>query len=71
MPFFAGAHESGKSGTQSNILTPAAVDADAPTSAEFRTALGAGITKLLQLLDDQGEPMSQSAEGLVCVVPGT
>ena len=69
VPFFAGTHVSGKAGAQSNILTPTAVDADAPTSAEFRTALGGGITKLLQLLDDQGEPMAQSAEGLVCVVP--
>jgi len=69
VPFFSASHESGKSGAQSNILTPVAVDADAPTSAEFRTALGAGITKLLQLLDNQGQPMAQSAEGLVCVVP--
>jgi phage major head subunit gpT-like protein len=67
--FFSAAHESGKSGAQTNLATPAAVDADAPTAAEFRTALGAGIAQMLGLLDDQGEPMSVDASGLVCVVP--
>lgn len=69
VPFFSASHSSGKSGTQSNLLTPSAVDADAPTAAEFRTALGLGIQRLLSLVDDQGEPKSQDASGLVCIVP--
>ena len=67
--FFADDHESGESGAQSNILTPAATDADAPTTAEFKAALGAAITQLLTLKDDHGEPMNPDATGLVAVVP--
>jgi phage major head subunit gpT-like protein len=68
--FFSAAHESGLSGAQSNILTPAATDADAPTTAEFRTALGQAIARLLSLVDDQAEPMNMAADGLVAIVPG-
>jgi phage major head subunit gpT-like protein len=68
--FFSTSHESGKSGTQSNILTPAATDADNPTTAEFRTALRQAIARLLSLKDDQGEPMNMAADGLVAIVPG-
>lgn len=67
--FFNASHESGKSGVQSNILTPSATDADNPTTAEFRTALSAGIARLLSLVDDQAEPMNYDAEGLVAIVP--
>jgi hypothetical protein len=69
--FFSDAHESGKSGVQSNLATPVATDPDAPTSTEFRTAFGQGVAQLLALLDDQGEPMNLSASGLTCVVPPT
>jgi len=68
--FFSAAHESGKSGAQSNILIPAAVDADNPTTAEFRTALSEAIARLLSLKDDQAEPMNMAADGLVAIVPG-
>lgn len=68
--FFSAAHESGLSGAQSNILTPAATDADAPTTAEFRTALRQAIARLLSLVDDQAEPMNMAADGLVAIVPG-
>ena len=67
--FFSASHESGLSGTQDNDLAPAATDADNPTAAEFRTALGTAIATLLAFKDDQGEPMSMSATGLVCIVP--
>jgi phage major head subunit gpT-like protein len=69
--FFAADHESGKSGAQDNTMAPTAVDADNPTTAEFRTALGAGIARLLGFVDDQAEPMSLDASGLVCIVPPT
>jgi hypothetical protein len=69
--FFAINHESGLSGAQSNKLTPAAVNADNPTAAEFRTAFGGAVAQLLSLLDDQAEPMNLSAGGLTCVVPGS
>lgn len=69
--FFAADHESGKSGVQDNDLTPAAVHVDAPSAAEFRTSLGTAMATLLALKDDQGEPMSMSATGLVAIVPPT
>ena len=71
VPFFDDAHESGKSGIQSNLSAPAATDPDNPTSTEFRTAFGQAVAQLLGLLDDQGEPMNLSASGLVCVVPSS
>ncbi|MGB2984831.1 MAG: Mu-like prophage major head subunit gpT family protein [Phycisphaerae bacterium] len=69
VPFFAATHSSGVSGAQDNDVASTATDPDAPTAAEFRTALGAAIGTLLAFKDDQGEPMSMSATGLVCVVP--
>jgi phage major head subunit gpT-like protein len=67
--FFATDHASGKSGDQSNILTPSIVDKDNPTTAEFRAALGSAIARMLSFKDDQGEPMSWAADGLIAVVP--
>lgn len=71
VPMFSASHVFGNSpqAAQSNLLTPDAQDADAPTTAEFRAALAAGIQRMLEFKDDQGEPMSMSAGGLVAVVP--
>jgi phage major head subunit gpT-like protein len=68
--FFATDHESGKSGAQSNKVTASGTATPtAPTTAEFRAAFSTAIAQLLGLKDDQGEPMSFGASGLVCVVP--
>lgn len=67
--FFNDTHVSGSSGAQSNLLSSQAVDPDNPTSEEFLTALRAAIGAMMALKDDQGEPMSISASGLVCAVP--
>ncbi len=67
--FFNTAHESGASGPQSNLLTAGATTPDEPTNAEFKTALKDGIAQMLNLKDDQGEPMMVSASSLVCAVP--
>lgn len=69
--FFNAAHESGASGSQSNVMTPVAESADDPTTAEFKAALKAAIARMLGFVDDQGQPMALSATGLVCVVPPT
>lgn len=69
--FFHDAHVSGASGAQDNKLTSVAVDVNSPTTEEFKTALTEGIGQMLAFKDDQGEPMSLSATGLVCVVPTT
>ena len=52
-----------------NPMEPAATDKDNPTTAEFRTAVKNAIARLLSFKDDQGEPMSFGATGLVAVVP--
>ncbi len=68
--FFNAAHESGDSGSQSNVLTESGTaDKDQPTTAEFRSALRNAIARLLTLKDDQGEVMSLGVSGLVAVVP--
>ena len=69
--FFNDSHESGESGTQDNDLTSDVVDHNDPTSAEFKTALKAALGVMVAFKDDQGDPMSFSATGLVCVVPTT
>lgn len=69
--FFNDSHESGESGTQDNDLTTEVVDQNDPTSAEFKTALKAALGVMVAFKDDQGDPMSLSATGLVCVVPTT
>ena len=67
--FFNAAHASGKSGNQDNTVSATAVAPTDPTDAEFRTALKLAIQRLLSFKDDQGEPMSAGATGMVAVVP--
>ena len=69
--FFNDSHVSGDSGSQDNKLTSTASDPDDPTTAEFKTALKGAIATLMGFLDSNGDPMSLSATGLVCVVPTT
>lgn len=69
--FFNDSHESGESGTQDNDLTTEAADQNDPTVAEFKTALKAAIEAMIGFKDEQGDPMSLSATGLVCIVPTT
>jgi len=69
--FFNDAHVSGASGQQDNKLNSDATDPDNPTTEEFKMGLKAAISALMSFKDDQGEPMSISATGLVCVVPTT
>jgi phage major head subunit gpT-like protein len=69
VPFFDTAHVSGGSGTQANKLTSTAADADDPTAEEFKRALRSAIGTMMNFKDDQGDPMSTGATGLVCIVP--
>ena len=69
--FFNDAHVSGSSGSQDNKLTSDGVVPGAPTTAEFKAALNTAIGTMMGFKDDQGDPMSVSATGLVCVVPTT
>ena len=67
--FFNNSHVSGSSGAQDNLVSSTAVDPDNPTTDEFKTGLRSAIGTMMAFKDDQGEPMSISATGLVCVVP--
>ncbi|MCH7884929.1 MAG: Mu-like prophage major head subunit gpT family protein [Planctomycetes bacterium] len=67
--FFNNSHVSGSSGTQDNLVSSTASDPDNPTTDEFKTGLRTAIGTMMAFKDDQGEPMSISATGLVCIVP--
>ncbi|MCO6437850.1 MAG: Mu-like prophage major head subunit gpT family protein [Phycisphaerae bacterium] len=69
VPFFGTTHVSGASGAQSNLIGADAVEPDNVTPAEFKLAIKSAIGAMLGFKDDQGDPMSISATGLVCVVP--
>jgi phage major head subunit gpT-like protein len=69
--FFNDAHASGASGSQDNKLTSTAVDPSNPTTEEFKAALTKAIGTMMAFKDDQGDPMSTSGTGLVCIVPTT
>lgn len=69
--FFNASHDSGASGTQSNLLTFDATATDEPTVDEFKASLKNAIGKMLAYKDDQGQPMMTSASGLACIVPTT
>lgn len=69
--YFNSAHVSGDSGEQSNDLAPPAVDADNPTTAEFKDAIKNAIAAMIAFKDDQGMPMRLGPSGLIAVVPPT
>lgn len=71
VPFFSHSHVSGQSGTQDNDLSFDSSSPTDPTTDEFKGSLKQAIGRLLSFKDDQGEPMSLSPDGLVCVVPPT
>jgi hypothetical protein len=69
-PYF-GTHSEGDSGSQSNLITVDVATPAAPTDAEMYGAIVRGISTLMGLHDDQGEPMNESASQFMVVVPMT
>jgi phage major head subunit gpT-like protein len=69
VPFFSSNHVSGASGAQSNEVQSGASTPATPQAHEFRQGMILAISKMLGLKDDQGEPMSFTADGLVAIVP--
>lgn len=67
LTFFNVAHVSGDSGNQSNLLTPAATDADNPTVAECKTGIQSAIGTMMDYNDDNGQPSALDMNGLVVV----
>jgi phage major head subunit gpT-like protein len=74
-PFFAAAHEEGKSGAQTNLLTASQVTqlnvavAAAPTPAEMAAAILGCIGYQYRFKDDQGQPLNGSARQFLVMVP--
>ncbi|MEO8153567.1 MAG: Mu-like prophage major head subunit gpT family protein [Rhizobacter sp.] len=75
--YFDTDHSEGKSGVQSNSIS---VDIStlaaqvhgvvaAPSVEEMQQAMLAGITQILSIKDDQGEPMNESARSFLVKVP--
>lgn len=69
--FFDTDHSEGDSGVQSNDLSRAIVDKDAPTSDEMAKSIMAAIQQMYGFKDDRGEPMNQSATDFTVMVPTT
>jgi phage major head subunit gpT-like protein len=69
LPFFSTSHSEGDSGTQSNSISVDVGTPTAPTPTEMYTAVVAGLTQVLKLVDDQGEPMNEAAREFLVVVP--
>lgn len=67
--FFDTAHEEGESGAQSNLVTCEAATPTAPTDAEMYEAIVAGIGRMMALVDDQGEPLNETAREFLVMVP--
>jgi phage major head subunit gpT-like protein len=77
--FFDTDHSEGKSGTQSNSIgvdisaLPAALHGSttAPSIEEMQQAILQGITQIVSLKDDQGEPMNEGARAFLVMVPAS
>jgi phage major head subunit gpT-like protein len=75
--FFDTDHSEGDSGSQSNSITvdistlPTTVHGSVtvPSPEEIAQAALQGITKITSFLDDQGEPMNETASSFVVMVP--
>lgn len=74
-PFFSAAHEEGKSGAQTNLLTASQVTQlnvatpAAPTPAEMAAAILGCIGYQYNYVDDQGQPMNGQARRFLVMVP--
>lgn len=77
--YFDTDHSEGSSGTQSNDITvdistlPAAVHGvvTAPSMEEMQQSILAGIVQILAFKDNQGEPMNESAQRFLVMVPAS
>jgi phage major head subunit gpT-like protein len=67
--FFGTSHSEGDSGTQSNSVTYDASTPTAPTDSEMYEAIVKGVAQVISFLDDQGEPMNESARQFLVMVP--
>lgn len=69
VPFFSASHTEGDSGTQSNSITYDAATPTAPSEEEMRAAIVKGISQLMSIVDDQGEPLGEGAREFLVIAP--
>lgn len=67
--YFDTDHSEGDSGAQSNSIGAAAASPTAPTDVEMYAGIMSGIARILQVKDDHGEPMNESAREFLVMVP--
>lgn len=67
--YFSTSHSEGDSGTQSNSITHDVATPTTPTSEEMYAAIVKGISQILSVRDDQGEPMNEAARAFLVMVP--
>jgi phage major head subunit gpT-like protein len=67
--FFDTDHSEGDSGTQDNDIAVNIGTATAPTTGEMETAILAAIQQIIGFKDDQGEPMNETAQKFLVMVP--
>lgn len=75
--FFDTDHVEGDSGSQSNDIVYDISDggtggsATVPTPLTIQRAVLAGVSQMMGFKDDQGEPMNETAQQFICMVPPT
>jgi phage major head subunit gpT-like protein len=67
--FFDTDHSEGDSGTQDNDITSDVTTTTAPTTGEMEVAILKAIQQIIGFRDDQGEPMNESAQKFLVMVP--
>jgi phage major head subunit gpT-like protein len=67
--FFDTDHSEGDSGTQDNDIAVDITTTTAPTAGEMETAILKSIQQIIGFKDDQGEPMNESAQKFLVMVP--
>jgi phage major head subunit gpT-like protein len=67
--FFDTDHSEGDSGTQDNDIAVDITTTTAPTTGEMEVAILKAIQQIIGFKDDQGEPMNESAQKFLVMVP--
>jgi phage major head subunit gpT-like protein len=67
--FFDTDHSEGDSGAQDNDIAVDITTTTAPTTGEMETAILKAIQQIIGFKDDQGEPMNESAQKFLIMVP--
>jgi len=67
--FFSASHSEGDSGAQSNSISVDVATPTDPSAEEMREAIVEGVSQVIRFVDDQAEPMNESAREFLVMVP--